>query len=170
MIYYPKKQPKKAATVSLIYIACATALYMLGDLFAPRMVFQMLALVFIALTIYTVSRYLLTDYKYVLTDAERIGEEAKLSVVRVTGKRENVMATFDMKDVYAFEKGRSTKDFEKKHGKVNKVFNYVSNFLSPDVYKLAISFNGMNVLFSIELSDEFAHIIDTVMVKNDENN
>jgi hypothetical protein len=80
------------------------------------------------------------------------------------------MATFDMKDVYAFEKCRSTKTFEKQHGKVNKVFNYVSNFLSNDVYKLAISFNGMNVLFSIELSDEFAHIIDTVMVKNDENN
>ena len=50
------------------------------------------------------------------------------------------------------------------------MFNYVSIFLSADVYKLAISFNGMNVLFSIELSDEFAHIIDTVMVKNDENN
>ena len=169
MIHYPKKQPKKAAVTSLIYIACAAILYILGDLFAPRMVFQMIALIFIALSIYTVSRYLLTDYKYVLQDIDQIGGEVKFTIVRVTGKRENIMATFEMKDAYALEKCKSTKQFEKLHGKVNKVFNYSSNFLSDDIYKLAIRFNGMNVLFSLELSAEFVHDIDAVMVKNDEN-
>lgn len=168
MFYYPKKLPKRAALTSIALAFAATVVFLLGELFAPRMIFQLVGLFFVSAAIYTVSRYMLTDYKYLLRDIDEKGGEATFSIIRITGKREVVMATFEMKDAYAIEKCKSIRAFEKRNGKVNKVFRYTQNMLSDDRYMIAINFNGMKILFCIELSDEFAHAVDHTMVKTDE--
>ena len=169
MYYMPKKAPKLAGIISACSYGVAAALYLLGEFFKPRLVYQLAALVFVALGLFFTARYILTDYKYVITDIERKGAEATFTIVKVSGKRETVVASFDLLDVYALEKCRKSSDFEKKHGKVDKIYNYTSNFSSPDTYKLAIKFNGTRVLLSVELSDEFAEEIRVRTVFDTEN-
>ena len=159
MYYVPKKAPRNAAVISVSLFGGAAALYLVGEFFSPRLFFQLIALILAAVGIYLTSRYILTDYKYVLKDIDGPYQEISFTIVKVNGKREAIMANFELNDVYALEKCRKTSAFEQKHGKVNKVYNYCSNLLSPDVYKLALKFNGMNVLFSVELSEEFAREI-----------
>lgn len=156
MLYYPKKQPKKAALISVLLYAGAAVLFIISSFFAPKLAYQLGALVFISIGIFFTSRYILTDYKYVIKDIERAGDEVKFSIIKVSGSREAIMANFNLLDAYALEKCKKISQFEKKHGKVNKFYGYTSNFSSPDTYMLAIKFNGLNVLFGIELSEQFA--------------
>lgn len=157
MYYIPKKKPKAAGVLSVSLYGAATALYVLGEFISPRLMYQFAALVFAAAGIFFTSRYLLSEYKYVITDIERAGQEASFSIIKISGKRENAVANFDILSIYAMEKCRRNAEFEQKHGKVDKIYNYTSNLFSNDVYKLAIEFNGKKVLFSLEFSDEFAH-------------
>ena len=159
MIFSPKKTPKKAAVITvLLYVASAGAL-LCSRFLAPRLPYQLIALVCAAIAIYLTSRYLLTDYKYAIKDAERASDKIAFSIIKVNGKRENVMANFDLISVYAFEKCAKVSAFEKKYGKVDKFYNYTSNLGSPLKYMLAMEFNGMKVLFVIEADEEFAREI-----------
>jgi len=169
MYYVPKKQPKIAGILSVALYGVAAALYVIGEFFTPRLLYQLFALVFVAVGLFFTSRYILTDYKYVIKDIDAKGEEASFSIVRLSGKREAIVANFDIISVYALEKCRKSSDFEAKHGKVTKIYNYTSNFASPDTYKLAINFNNMKVLFSVELSDEFAAELRARMVQTADN-
>ncbi len=164
MLYHPKKQPKKAALISVLLYAGAAVLFIISGFFAPRLAYQLGALVFISIGIFITSRYILTDYKYVIKDIERTGDEVKFSIIKVNGSREAVMANFDLLSAYALEKCKKISQFEKKHGKVNKFYGYTSNFSSPDTYMLAIEFNGLKVLFGIELSKDFAYELKSRLV------
>jgi hypothetical protein len=156
MIYTPRKNPKKAAYVSGTSFALAVALYTVGE-FLPsgRMLFQILALLALAFAIMLVSRYLLTDYKYVIRDAERIGQETSFSIIKISGKRETPVANFDFVSVYAFKRCKGAREFEKEHGRVDKVYNYSSNFMSEDACAMAINFNSKKVLLIIEADEIF---------------
>lgn len=165
MYYTPKKQPKIAGILSVALYAAAATLYVLSEFFTPRLAYQLAALVLVALGLFFTSRYLLTDYKYVIRDIEQKDSEASFTIVKISGKREAIVANFDIISIYALEKCRKNSEFEEKHGKVTKIYNYTSNFASPDVYKLAINFNDMKVLFSVELCDEFAAEIKARMVQ-----
>ena len=112
---------------------------------------------------------MLTDYKYVITDIERPGDEVKFTIVKINGKREAIMANFNLIDAYALEKCKKISHFEKKHGKVDKFYGYTSNLSSPDTYMLAINFNQMKVLFGIELSPDFASEIRSRLVITEDN-
>ncbi len=155
MFYIPKKLPKKATLISIAAYFLAAIFFVLGEIFTPRLVFQLIALISVSIGIFFTSRYILTDYKYVIKDIEAKGEEVGFSIIKISGKREAVMANFDLLSVYAIEKCKKISDFEKKHGKVNKFYGYTSNFSSPDTYMLAINFNQMKVLFAIEISEQF---------------
>lgn len=174
MLYYPKKQPKKATVISLLLYAGAIILFIISGFLAPKLAYQLGALVLVAIAIFFTSRYILTDYKYVIKDAEKATDKIGFTIVKVNGKREAVMANFDLISAYAFEKCKKISAFEKKHGKVNKFYGYTSNLSSPDTYMLGIEFNGLKVLFAIEANEEFAeqiHIrIPTEAQNNVENN
>lgn len=168
MFYIPPKKPRAACVTGALLFGAAAILYFLGEFSYPRMIYQLSALILVTMAIFIASKFLLTDYKYVISDIESAGSEVTFVIVKVAGKRENVMAKFDIKDVYAIEKCKKVGAFEKAHGKVAKVFNYVSNFMSDDVYMLAIEFNGSRVLFSLELSDKFADEIRARMVPRED--
>ena len=170
MYYVPKKLPRNACVTALILFGAAASLFFISEFFAPRLAFQLLALIAVSVAIFLVSRYVLTDYKYVITDIDAPGDEIKFTIVKINGKREAIMATFELKDAYALEKCRTTKEFERIHGKVTKLYSYVSNFMSGDVYKLAINFNNMKVLFSIEISEQFATEIKARIPENTDKN
>jgi hypothetical protein len=170
MFYIPKKTPRAAALISAASYALGAALFIAAEFLKPRLGYQLLALVFAAVGIFFTARYILTDYKYVLTEVDRKGAEANFSVIKLSGRRETPVASFDVRDIYAIEKCSKNSDFEAKHGKVNKIYSYVSNFASKDVYKVAVEFNGMKVLLSVELSEDFAEAIGLLLrVKNDKN-
>ncbi len=169
MLHYPKKQPKKAAIISVCLYAGAAVLFTASGFFQPRLAWQLMALVLVSVGIFFTSRYILTDYKYVIKDIERPDGEVKLSIIKINGSREAIMADFKLLDAYAFEKCRSLRDFEKKHGKATKFYGYCSNFSSPDTHMLAINFNNMKVVFAIEANEEFAREIEARLVINKEN-
>ena len=157
MIYYPKKNTGPAAAISIAMYCGAALLFLVSELGVPyKMVFQLAALVFLSFGIYFTARYMLTDYKYVIKDIEKPHDKVSFAIVKVNGKRETVTANFYLSSVYAFEKSEGVKKFEKKHGRVDKVYNDRSNFETSQIYAMAIEFNGMKVLFLLELSEEFA--------------
>lgn len=156
MIFQPKKDAKKASMITVLLFAAGGTMYFIGEFVSGfRMFFQFSALALIAFGIYLMSRYLLTDHRYVISDIERRGDDVTFSVVRVTGNRENVMASFDFADVYAFGQ-ISLKEFEKKHGRVNKVYNYCQNFRPKAPYRMGIEFNGMKIVLVIEADEALA--------------
>lgn len=168
MIYTPRKNPKKAAYVSGISFAIAVALYTVGEFLpAGRMLFQILALFALAFAIMLVSRYLLTDYKYVIRDAERTDQEASFSIIKISGKREVPVANFEFISVYAFKRCKGAKEFEKEHGRVDKIYNYSSNFRSEDTCAMAINFNSKKVLLIIEADEIFERDIKSRMIQPD---
>ena len=157
MIYYPKKNTGPAAAISIAMYCGAALLFLVSELGVPyKMVFQLAALVFLSFGIYFTARYMLTDYKYVIKDIEKPDDKVSFAIVKVNGKRETVTANFYLSSVYAFEKSEGVKKFEKKHGRVDKVYNDRSNFKTSQIYAMAIECNGMKVLFLLELSEEFA--------------
>lgn len=157
MIYYPKKNTGPAAAISIAMYCGAALLFLVSELGVPyKMVFQLAALVFLSFGIYFTARYMLTDYKYMIKDIEKPDDKVSFAIVKVNGKRETVTANFYLSSVYAFEKSEGVKKFEKKHGRVDKVYNDRSNFKTSQIYAMAIEFNGMKVLFLLELSEEFA--------------
>ncbi len=150
-MYIPIKKPKKAAYTAAVSIAVATALYTVGEFVrVAKMPFQLVALAALAFGIMLIARYLLTDYKYVITDSERADKNPSFTIVKISGKRETAVATFDFTSVYKCCRCKSTAEFEKSNGKVNKVFNYCTNYRAEDRYAVAIEFNGMKVLIFIE--------------------
>ena len=120
-----------------------------------KMPMQLTALGLFAFGIMLIARYLLTDYKYVLTDAERADNGPSFTIVKISGKREIAVATFDLSSVYKVYRCKSTRAFEKEHGRVDKVFNYCTNYRAEDRFAVAIEFNGMKVLIFIEADGIF---------------
>ena len=116
---------------------------------------QLTALGLFAFGIMIIARYLLTDYKYVLSDTERADKGPSFTIVKVSGKREIAVATFDVSSVYKTLRCKSTRAFEKEHGRVDKVFNYCTNYRAEDRFAVAIEFNGMKVLIFIEADEIF---------------
>lgn len=156
MIYIPKKEPKKATYTSALSIVIATLLYTAGELLkVAKMPMQLTALGFFAFGIMLIARYLLTDYKYVLTDTERADKGPSFTIVKISGKREIAVATFDVSSVYKTLRCKSTRAFEKESGRVDKVFNYCTNYRAEDRFAVAIEFNGMKVLIFIEVDEIF---------------
>ena len=156
MLYIPKKEPKKAAYTSAVSLVIATLLYTAGELLKiAKMPMQLTALGLFAFGIMLIARYLLTDYKYVLTDTERADKGPSFTIVKISGKREIAVATFDLSSVYKTHRCKSTKAFEKEHGRVDKVFNYCTNYRAEDRFAVAIEFNGMKVLIFIEADEIF---------------
>ena len=155
MTYYPKKNPRNAAIVTLGCFVLTAVLYTLGQFIGYRMPFQLSALIFFAVGIMMASRYVLTDYKYTISDIDRPRESMSFGIVRVNGKREVEMAHFDMTSVYAYSRARSLREFEEQFGKVDKVYNYTSNYRSGEQYRLAINFNQKKIMFIIDASKEF---------------
>ncbi len=162
MMYIPIKKPKKAAYTAAASIVIGTALYTAGEFVATaKMPFQLVALGAFAFGIMLIARYLLTDYKYVITDSERADKEPSFTIVKISGKRETAVATFDFTSVYKCCRCKSTSEFERANGKVNKVFNYCTNYRPEDRYAVAIEFNGMKVLIFIEADIIFEREIET---------
>ncbi len=160
MVYYPKKQPKKATLLTLATIIGASLLYVVGDLgIGYRAVFQISALLLFAVGIMIMSRYILTDYKYAISEATEADGSLYFIIMKINGQRSVEMAKFDISEIYACKRGRSLKDFEAEYGNVDKVFNYTSNFCPEDEIQIAITFNNKKVLFRIEGEDEFLNII-----------
>jgi hypothetical protein len=170
MFYIPKKEPKKAALASVILIMLAAMMFLISNFLPPRLIYQLIGAIFASVGIFFATRYMLTDYKYVITDIERPGDEVKFTIVKINGKREAIMANFNLIDAYAIEKCKKISQFEKKHGKVNKFYGYTSNFSSPDTYMLAINFNQMKILFAIELNDSFAAELKNRLTFNSDTN
>ncbi len=151
MIYIPSKKPKKAAYTAAGSIILATALYTVGEFaFFAKMPFQLAALLILAFGIMLIGRYLLTDYKYVISDENVLENGGSFSIIKISGKRETPVATFDVSSVYAVCRCKTVSAFEKQHGKVDKVFNYCTNYRADDRYALAIEFNGKKMLIFIE--------------------
>lgn len=168
MIYQPKKYPKKVSIICVLLYGLGGTGYFIGEFVASfRMFFQLSAVIAVAFGMMLMARYLLTDHRYVISDIERMGDEVKFTIVKINGKRENVMATFNFDSIYAFEK-TSLKELEGKYGKVNKVYNYCQNFRAKDVYRMAIDFNGMKIVFVIECDDVFARAVECRMIKREE--
>ena len=168
MIYQPKKDTKKASITTVLLFAAGGTLYFIGEFVSSfRMFFQLSAIVLIAVGIHLMARYLTTDHRYVISDIERRGDEVAFSIVRVTGKRENVMANFEFSSVYAFEQ-ISLKELEKKYGRVNKVYNYCQNFRPESPYRMGINFNGMKIVFVIEADENLAREIKARIVYSPE--
>lgn len=164
MIYMPKKKPRKAVTVTVISLVAAIVLYVIGEIVGKyKMLFGLPALVLISLGLMILSRYLLCDHKYVLSDIESRGEETGFSIIKVSGSREAPLAHFDVISIYAAERHMSASEFEKKHGKVDKIYNYQSNLRPSDSCLLAIEFNGKKVLFLIEADERFFNEIKSVL-------
>lgn len=156
MIYQPKKDTKKASVTTVLLFAAGGTMYFIGEFVSSfRMFFQFSALALIAAGMYLMARYLLTDHRYVISDVEKKDGEITFAVIKVTGNRENVMAKFDLADVYAFEQ-MDLKEFEKKHGTVNKVYNYCQNYRPENPYRMGINFNGMKIVFVIEADETLA--------------
>ncbi len=160
MIYYPKKQPKKATIATLSTVIGASALYVVGDLgIGYRAVFQLSALLLFAVGIMLMSRYILTDHKYRISDPDENDGTTYFIIMKVNGQRSVEMAKFDMAEIYACERLRTVKEFEEKNGKVDKVFNYTSNLSPENEIQLAITFNQKKVLFRIEGEDDLLTLI-----------
>ncbi len=156
MIYYPKKQPKTATLWTVAAIFSAALFYTLGELgIGYRAVFQCSALLLFAVAILLMSRYLLTDYKYVISDASSASDNVKFVIIKVSGKREVEMAKYDMTEIYAAGRFGSVKAFEAAHGNVNKYFNYCTNLAPKNSFFMAMTFNGMKILFRIECDAAF---------------
>ncbi len=171
MVYYPKKQPKKATGVTLATILGASVLYVIGDLgIGYRAVFQLSALLFFAIGIMLMSRYILTDYKYRIAEPTSEDGSAYFIILKVNGQRSVEMAKFDMSEIYACKRCRAVKDFEAEHGKVDKVFNYTSNLSPADEIQIAITFNQKKMLFRIEGDQDFLTLIEAKMTPKEENN
>ena len=168
MFYIPRKLPRNALITSLLMFIAAAALFLVSEFFNPRLAYQLLALAAVSFAIFLVSRYALTDYKYVIKDIDGPDQQISFTIVKINGKREAIMANFNLDDAYALEKLTKVSDFEAKHGKVNKLYNYKSNFMPSEAYMLAIKFNAMNVLFEVELSNEFANEIRLRMPNSEE--
>ena len=161
MIYYPVKKPRNAVIFTLICFVLTAGLYTLGQLgFGYRMIFQLAALISLSVGIMMVSRYVLTDYKYVISDIDRRDGSMSFSIIRVAGKREVEMGHFDMTSIYACGRERSLGEFEHEHGKVDKVYNYTSNYRSGEQYRMAIEFNQKKIMFLIDASQSFEAEID----------
>ena len=161
MMYIPTKKPKKAAYTAASCFVIATALYTAGEFVKiAKMPFQLGALIVLAYGIMLVARYLLTDYKYVITDAQRADTEPSFTIVKISGKREVAVATFDIVSIYKCVRCKNTSSFEKENGKVDKVFNYCTNYRAEDRYAVAIEFNGMKVLIFIEADIIFEREIE----------
>jgi hypothetical protein len=169
MIYIPPKQPRAACVCGVTALGSGAVLYFLGEFLRPRAMFQLSSLILITIAIFLAAKFLLCDYKYVINAPETENRGCTFVIVKISGKRENVMASFDLGDVYAFEKCKKISAFEKAHGKVNKAYNYVSNFMSNDVYSIAINFNGEKILFLVELSEKFANETKQRIPDTDEN-
>lgn len=151
MIYIPIKKPKKAAYTAAGSLILATALYTAGEFVSlAKMPFQLAALLLLAFGIMLIGRYLLTDYKYVISDENALENGGSFSIVKMSGKRETPVATFDISSVYAVCRCKRTSEFEKRFGRVDKVFNYCTNYRADDRYALAIEFNGKKMLIFIE--------------------
>ncbi len=162
MIFYPKKQPKNATLITLATIISAALLYFLGDIgIGYRAVFQISALFLLAVGIMIMSRYILTDYKYIITDKNEFGERYFI-IVKVNGKRDFEMAKFDISEIYAYKRGHSVKNFESENGKVDKIFNYLTNFRSSNEMHIAITFNEKKILFRIDAEEELEKQLEAI--------
>ena len=160
MIYIPKKKPKKAALTTALTLAVSIILYVVGEVIGKyKMLFGLPALILISVGIMIASRYLLCDHKYVLSGIESKGAESGFSIIKVSGSREVALAHFDVISIYAIERKMNAKAFEAKHGKVDKIYNYCSNFRPTDICSMAIEFNGKKVLFLIETDENFFNAI-----------
>ena len=156
MIYIPKKKPKKAVLTTALTLVLAIVLYATGEVVGKyKMLFGLPALILISIGIMVLSRYLLCDHKYVLSGIESKGAESGFSIIKVSGSREVALAHFDVISIYAIERKMNAKEFEKKHGTVDKIYNYCSNLRPADICSLAIEFNGKKVLFLIEADEAF---------------
>lgn len=160
MIYIPKKKPKKAALTTVLTLVSAIILYVLGEIIGKyKMLFGLPALILISVGLMVLSRYLLCDHKYVLSGIESKGTESGFSIIKVAGSREVALAHFDVISIYAIERKMGAKEFEKKHGAVDKIYNYCSNLRPADICSMAIEFNGKKVLFLIEADENFFNAI-----------
>lgn len=160
MTYIPKKKPKKAAITTTLTLVIAIVLYAAGEIIGKyKMLFGLPALILISLGLMILARYLLCDHKYVLSGIENKGAESGFSIIKVSGNREVALAHFDVISIYAIERKMNAKEFEAKHGTVDKIYNYCSNFRPADNCLLAIEFNGKKVLFLIEADENFFNAI-----------
>ena len=114
MLYYPRKQPKNATLLSVILYMGAAAMFLISELAAPRLLWQLFALILVSVGIFFTARYLLTDYKYVIKDSEQSENQSKFTIIKVNGKREAIMATFNLVDAYSLERCKKLRAFEKK--------------------------------------------------------
>lgn len=156
MTYHPKNDNRKAIAVTAVCFVLSIILYTLGQLgLGLRMPLQLCALILLSCGIMLASRYLLSEYKYTISDISYKNGTMDLSIIRISGKREVEMAHFDIASIYAIGRERSLSEFEKAHGRVNKVFNYISNYGTKNSLRFAISFNGQKVMFVIEADADF---------------
>lgn len=164
MTYMPSKKPRNAAVLTAVSAIFAVILYIVGEIVGKyKMLFGFPALILLSLGLMILSRYILCDHKYVVSGIENKGVESGFSIIKVSGKREAALAHFDVISIYAAEHRMGAKAFEKKHGKVDKIYNYCSNLHPKDICSLAIEFNGKRILFLIEASDSFFERIRTEM-------
>ena len=81
---------------------------------------------------------------------------SRWSRVRIQGKRRTVLGNLSLAFAYALEKNLSVRKTEKKHGRVNKIFNFLADIGPNREYALLLHFQESTVLCRLQCSEEFA--------------
>lgn len=110
-----------------------------------KSVVQLIAMAFFAFGIWVACRYSLVGYYYVID-----GENFR--IVKVSGKREQVMCNISMRTGHFVKK--TSEDKKRKNVRIR--YNYCRNFATPDEYFYSFEWNGSEAEIIFEPNAEFA--------------
>ena len=152
-----EKTNKKALWIVIVLYAC-TLLCLLFDAadVGIRALWQIAAVAAATGGIQLTQRYLLSTFAYVLTPDDELAERNTITIVRIQGKRRTVLGNLSLAFAYALEKNLSVRKTEKKHGRVNKIFNFLADIGPNREYALLLHFQESTVLCRLQCSEEFA--------------
>ncbi len=148
-VYSPPKT-KKNSTASLVAMLCGSALFIISYFPEKYAAFvQLAAFGFWAFGLWVMCRYMLTSYYY-----EVDGDIFR--IIKVMGKRSQVVGNISMRTGIFLKKATDAKDRPPARNR----FDYCSNFASTEKYIYFFEWNGTNAEIFFEASADFAAIIE----------
>lgn len=152
MNYTPKKN-NKGKKLSIIFLTISLVGLFASSLLTLqyRLFYQLVSLLFTAVSFELLNRYYLTTYMYELTDEDFI-------IRKSTGQKVRTVCNLSLKTLLGIEKQAKTKQeraaLAERYGKERILYHYTQSLAPKNAYSLFFEFNGKTAEIVFEPNDE----------------
>lgn len=133
--YMPQRKPRAALTITGLLFLCAVLLLFVSfQILAYKVFFQLAFVLCFTFGIQTAVRYALTDFCYCLDNLLYLDQNNSFRVVKIGGKRENLVCDIDFMYVCEVAPKAEFERLLQKYGKIENRCNFCTNLFSKEAY------------------------------------